>query len=297
MTSNLPAILGTRILLMVWDSSGPALQTRRTKLLQFHQVPVRTKPGLQAGQRNSQEIKTLFKKTMVTQLPGRSNASAFQVSSAHLSNSVCQQSRVPESAVRGLVTLAGFCRDFRSVFPVTGRPQDHEAVVISSRMSSTLSGVGQYAVHLSFLSSRPCLSSVSLSLAMTSGASSAVVAIIMSSTYAQYSSSVVHPTPCFSHLFFEFRHGHPQGQRKRHRCLTRTLQESVSDRHWSASRSVRPRCWLHTLFGCPQVGKDCAQNRALSPGSIDCVPSTRCSEPVFDVTGNEHLRCSAAIFA
>ena len=31
----------------------------------------------------------------------------------------------------------------------------------------------------------------------TSGASSAVVAIVMSSTYAQDSSSVVHPTPCF----------------------------------------------------------------------------------------------------
>ena len=34
--------------------------------------------------------------------------------------------------------------------------------VISSRMPSTLSGVGQYAVRLSLLSPRPCLSSVSL---------------------------------------------------------------------------------------------------------------------------------------
>ena len=99
------------------------------------------------------------------------------------------------------------------------------------------------------------------------------------------------PDPLLSHLFVEFRHGHPQGQRKCRRCLTRTLHESVSDRDWSAApRSVRTRCWLRPLFACPQVGNDCAKNRAPSLGTVDCVPSSRSSEPVLSVTSNEHLR-------
>ena len=50
---------------------------------------------------------------------------------------------------------------------------------------------------------------------MTVGASSAVVAVVMSSTYTQYSNSVVNPTSLFSHFVFEFHHGHPQGKREK----------------------------------------------------------------------------------
>ena len=74
-------------------------------------------------------------------------------------------------------------------------------------------------------------------------------------------------------------------------------QESVSDRNWSAApRIVRPRCWLHSLFACPQVGKDCAQDRAPSLGSFDCVSSPCCSEPLLDVTSYEHFRWFSSHF-
>ena len=84
-------------------------------------------------------------------------------------------------------------------------------VHFTNRISAVLSGVGR--VDCAYVSPS-CFSSVSLSLFMTSAVSSAVVAIAMSSTYAQYSSSVVNSTPLLSHLIFEFRQRHPQSQNK-----------------------------------------------------------------------------------
>ena len=165
------------------------------------------------------------------------------------------------------MTFSGLRRDFRPVLSVAGRPQYHEALihfkncVISS--TDAFDSLWCWAVCSALVF--PEFAIVSLSLVMTSGASSAVVAVVMSSTYAQYSSSVVHPTPCFlisssnssmATLRASARHA-------------RTLQESISDRGWSAAlRSVRPCCWLHSLFACPQVGKDCAQNQAMVPNRL-----------------------------
>ena len=81
--------------------------------------------GSRRSSANSQKMKHCLRQWSPA---SRSKASAFQICFAHLFNSVSQHSRVPESAARGLMALAGFCRDFRPVFSTTGRPQDHEAI-------------------------------------------------------------------------------------------------------------------------------------------------------------------------
>ena len=103
-------------------------------------------------------------------------------------------------------------------------------------------GVGQWAVHLLLPSSRPGFSSVSLSLVMIKGDRPADVITVRSNW--------------------------------RLACTLQKNHLSHRDRP-AASRGVWPRCWLHTLFACPQVGKDSAQHRAPSLGSFDGVTPSR----------------------
>ena len=132
------------------------------------------KPGLQAGQHNSQKIRHCSKKMVTSFQPGAK----------------CLHSR---SASHMCLILSANIRAFSE--SARGRPRDYEAL---GRPLQELRHffADAFNSHLSFLSSRPCFS-VSLNLVMTSGASSAVVAIVMLSTHTHYSSSIVCPTLCF----------------------------------------------------------------------------------------------------
>ena len=64
MTSNPPAFLGKRILLMETCSSGPLPQTKVTKNQPSRRLPVHTKPTLQEG--HSQRTRQCSKQELLS---------------------------------------------------------------------------------------------------------------------------------------------------------------------------------------------------------------------------------------
>ena len=132
-------------------------------------------------------------------------------------------------------------------------------------------------MHLSLLSSSPCFSSVSL-----------VVAIVMSSTCAQLSSSVVNWNPCFLISSSNSVSATRKGKSKGNWRLACALQKPVPHRDRpAASLCVRPSCWLYIFLSRPYVGEDLSQNRTPTSCSFDGATPSRSANPVLAVTCNE----------
>ena len=141
--------------------------------------------------------KALFK-TIVNSFQTGANLLHFQISLTYSSDAVGQGACVTQSAICGFVVFGSFRRDLLSILTIAGRHQDDEAILCPfNKLFHFFScsffaspGVGQEAVKFVLRE----LLSLSLSLVMTNGACSNVVDGVMSSTYAQHSSSVAAPS-------------------------------------------------------------------------------------------------------